>query len=84
MLKTLAKWEDGSLTDYLNIDDEIDKDLFNHLLNILPPRTLSEDLFQVGGAYGMNEYGITTYLTFSKENGKWLYKGDCLPLSTKK
>lgn len=51
-LKTLEKWFESGLPtaeDYLEPGDEVDADLIDYFLNVLPPRTNRAGLLQVGG-----------------------------------
>ena len=57
--------------------DNIDTEMYDYFLNILPPITNSSTLMQVGEPYDHCDKGAI-YITFSKENGHWTYKGNCL------
>lgn len=69
------------LTDYLKIGDKVDKKFLDYLIDELPPRTLTGEIVQIGGAYSSDKYGRNTYITFATETpfGSWYYKGSCLP-----
>ena len=76
-LKTLEKWFESGLPtaeDYLEPGDEVDADLIDYFLNVLPPRTNRAGLLQVGGeistAKDANGHWRPTYLTFKRQGGK--------------
>lgn len=80
-IKTYKEWQ-GSITEYLNINDIVDNEMVEHFRNVLPPKTDSNYIVQGGEAYdhvlddATNKYkGI--YITFIKEDGNWIYKGYC-------
>lgn len=63
-LKTLEKWFESGLPtaeDYLEPGDEVDADLIDYFLNVLPPRTNRAGLLQVGGEIS----------TAKDANGRW-------------
>lgn len=75
-MKTKKEWQ-GSLEDYLQVGDKVDTELYEHFINVLPPRTFRNDLVQIGEPYSTSNEGKTTYLTIANENGSWVYKGTC-------
>ena len=87
-LKTLEKWFESGLPtaeDYLEPGDEVDADLIDYFLNVLPPRTNRAGLLQVGGeistAKDANGRWRPTYLTFKRQGGTWRYAGRCFECS---
>lgn len=87
-LKTLEKWFESGLPtaeDYLEPGDEVDTDLIDYFLNVLPPRTNRAGLLQVGGeistAKDANGHWRPTYLTFKRQGGTWRYAGRCFECS---
>lgn len=74
-MKTYKEWR-GSISDYLKVGDIVDKEMVEHFINCYPPITLNGLLVQCGEAYDTRN-GKNTYITFAKENGHWMYKGDC-------
>lgn len=87
-LKTLEKWFESGLPtaeDYLEPGDEVDEDLIDYFLNVLPPRTNRAGLLQVGGeistAKDANGRWRPTYLTFKRQGGTWRYAGRCFECS---
>ena len=76
MLKTFANWNTRTLDEYLMIGDTVDEELVDHLVNALPPITYNYLCVQIGGACDYVN-GKSTFTTFAKENGEWVYKGEC-------
>lgn len=85
-IKTLEGWHKSpydTITDYLQIGDRVDMEMYNYFFNILPPQTMQNRLFQVGGTtceHQLNEDGklMPTYITFTKDTeGNWKYEGEC-------
>lgn len=83
-MKTLKAWPEGlPITQYLKVGDKVDKAMYEHFLNIMPPHYNCGGLLQVGGACNAikDENGVmrNTYLTFGKdsENDAWVFKGEC-------
>lgn len=84
-MKTFKEWTGEKITDYLQIGDVVDNEMYNHFLNILPPITNTSYILQVGGMIDVekDENGIDkpTYITFTKdkESEGWIYQGECFP-----
>lgn len=83
-MKTLTGWHNSgvrTLEEYLQVGDEVDLEMVDHFINLLPPRTLNATLVQVGEPYSMapgdDGKNHTTWTTFHKANGKWYYAGNC-------
>ena len=73
--KTHAGW-DGSLRCYLSIGDCVDTGIYEHMRDVLPPRTFDCDLLQVGEADDHNgPDGAVRYTTFQKHGDLWCYTG---------
>lgn len=76
-VKTYEGWGAfQSFTDYVQPGDVVDKEMYQHFLNVLPPLTLSDTMLQVSEPYDHIE-GKGIYPTFKKENGYWVYCGNC-------
>lgn len=82
--KTLGKWFESGLPtaeDYLEPGDEVDEDLIDYFLDVLPPRTNRAGLLQAGGeistAKDIDGCWLPTYLTFKRQGGTWRYAGRC-------
>lgn len=83
-MKTLKGWPEGqTITQYLQVGDKVDNAMYEHFLNILPPKYHAGGVLQVGGACDTvaDEKGVmkNTYLTFTKrsENDSWTFQGEC-------
>ena len=91
-MKTLKEWDESgkSLTDYLKPGDEVDKEMVDYFMDLLPPHRMSAGYLQVGEPYDHikvedihGEVSIKgIYATFHKEAGKWIYKGHCVSGTT--
>ncbi len=78
---TMSDWSrDGSLR--LKVGQYIDDEVYEELLNSVPPTTHKATLFQPGEAYDMSDEYIDLYLTFVNDGG-WKYVGLCPKGSTK-
>ncbi|RJX40956.1 hypothetical protein D3P09_02760 [Paenibacillus pinisoli] len=75
ILKRYADWK-GSLKDFLQIGDEVDEDIVNHFLNVLPPVSWSSTLLQMGEPYS-HVGGRPTFATLKRDGGRWFYAGCC-------
>lgn len=79
IIKTYKEWMNSdckTLTDYLNPGDIVDNEMFEHFLNILFPLVWTSNFLQVSEPCDYLK-GQNTYTTFAKENGYWVYKGEC-------
>ena len=84
-IKTLKGWNNSKFNTfekYCKPGDIVDKDIVDYFLNSLPPISLREYYVQAGGAFDYildKEDNLVkpTYTTFEKEDGKWVYKGNC-------
>lgn len=77
IIKTYDGWKDSKLSEYLQIGDLVDEDMFNYFLNVLPPATLTHNIIQIGEAYDHYE-GQPTYITLKRTPEGWEYAGHCL------
>lgn len=79
---TMENWRnDGSLK--LSVGQFIDEEVFEQLLDSVPPQTYGRGIFQPGEAYDANaNTGKPLYMTFVKED-LWKYVGLCAENSTK-
>lgn len=78
-MKTYKGWGNSTaktIYEYLAVGDEVDEEMIDYFRDILPPATISTFILQVGEASDHID-GRATFMTFKKENGKWIYKGDC-------
>lgn len=84
-VKTRKGWHQSGLTmfeDYCFPGDEVDEDIVDYFINIVPPITLRSSCTQIGEANSTkldsNGRYRNTYSTFHRiENGHWIYDGDC-------
>ena len=83
-LKTLSGWRESglpSVEDYLEVGDEVDSEMLDYFLNVLPPRTNRAGLLQAGGeistAKNIGGGWLPTHLTFKQQGGTWRYAGRC-------
>lgn len=83
--KTLDEWKkstDEIFADFCKPGDIVNQDIINYFINSLPPICIGENFVQAGGVFvhildkGDNLFK-PTYTTFEKEDGKWVYKGNC-------
>ena len=78
-MKTYKGWLESrtkTIDEYLNIGDEVDEEMVDYFRDILPPKTYRSDILQVGEPYD-HINGRAIYLTFKKEDSRWIYKGNC-------
>jgi hypothetical protein len=79
--KTYKGWEESkqNLSDYLQEGDDVDLEMYEYFLEIMPPRTIEKDLLQIGEPYSHKEDANGkwrgTYMTLQKINGTWKYTG---------
>lgn len=91
-LKTMDGWgkfadenHDGSWSKYCKPSDLVDEEVYEHFLNVLPPRGMGHCYLQAGGSHSSAfdpEFGRwrETYITFQKvQKGVWMYLGHCFP-----
>ena len=76
MLKTEKGWQESkkNLTEYLNIEDQVDDDMFDYFLGVLPP-IQRQGVLQISEPYSTNGKGQFTYMTLKKDDEKWFYIG---------
>jgi len=78
-MKTLKDWENSNVNtfdDFFIPGDIVGEDVVKHFRNVQIPITDNAYLMQMGEAQDCID-GKTTYMTFSKEQEGWIYKGDC-------
>lgn len=77
--KTYKKWLESdydTIDKYLQPGDIVDKEMYEHFLNIIPPLVYTDRLLQVGEACDFIG-GKNTYTTFELVSGNWIYRGEC-------
>lgn len=75
-IKRFDDWTTGSFYSYLEVGDQVDEGFYDYFINTLPPRTMRATLVQMGEPYSHID-GKPTFATLSKEDGVWIYKGNC-------
>ena len=94
-MKTLEGWHERGKTnekndwdDYCKPGNEVDREVYDYFLDIMPPRTMRRGYFQVGEPkdHRKDDDGKWkgTYMTFAveeQEDGsrKYVYLGNCFP-----
>ena len=79
-MKKYVNWK-GDFDKFCKAGEEVDEEIFSHFLNVLPPRTYTSSLLQVGEAYS-SVGGKTTFPTFRIERSftgkeRYFYCGNC-------
>ena len=77
-MKTKAGWDESrlNLDKYLQIGDEVDEEMADYFLGVLPPAYYSSSIIQIGEPCS-HVNGRPTYSTIEKIDGKWRYRGHC-------
>lgn len=81
--KRFKDWpENLNIGQYLQVGDVVDKEMYEHFLNILPPHYYFGGMLQVGGVCDHvedNGFLKPTYLTFvgDRNSDNWIFKGEC-------
>ena len=73
-MKTFKNWK-GDLNDYLQPKDEIDNELYEYALNVLPPQLYENGLLQTGEPYSQDKSGHYTYASYVEKDNKFWYLG---------
>ena len=63
-----------NLDEYLNIGDEVDREIYWYFIEVLPPACMSSTCVQIGEPYTHID-GKPAFNTLEKINGKWTYTG---------
>lgn len=84
-IKTLKGWNESEYNyfeDFCKPGDMVSQDIIDYFINSYPPITDYEDFVQAGEPYDTmmdpedNKFK-SRYTTFEKEDGIWIYKGNC-------
>lgn len=88
--KTMEEWNSSGITefdDYVGLGDEVDEEIVDNYLDLVPPACHTKRLVQMGdpvehlpNADGRYE---AIYMTFEKVDGKWYYRGYCFLCDTR-
>lgn len=80
VIKTYANWK-GDLDQYLKIGDLVDDEMMEYFITVLPPRTMTRGLIQIGEPYShekdQNGNYRATYATLKNTCYGWEYCGKC-------
>ncbi len=70
-----------ALSSVLRIGDIVDYDVVNEFVIDVPPTSIKKDFVQAGEAYvyekGSGSESRPCYLTFSKQDDEWIFRGAC-------
>jgi hypothetical protein len=77
-MKTYQGWNGSGqdLSKYLQVGDEVDEELVDYILCVMPPATHRSDLIQMGEPHSFVA-GRETFTTVHCVNGTWRYAGHC-------
>jgi len=77
-MKTYQGWNESKmdLSRYLQIGDQVDEDLVDYILCVLPPATYTSSVIQMGEPQS-HVAGRETFTTVHQVNDKWYYAGHC-------
>lgn len=82
--KTLEGWQSTGLNleDFLSIGDEVDEDMVDYFINVVPPLVHFSSLIQVSEPFSSEKAddGVyrNTFITFHREkDGHWHFAGAC-------
>ncbi len=78
-MKTEKGWHESKmwLSKYLEIGDEVDEDLADYFLGVLPPAFYNHAMIQIGEPFAHNKNGNPIYQTIQQIDNHWYYKGIC-------
>jgi len=73
-MKTKKQWDESGqdLTTFFKVGDQVDEEMYDYFLCVLPPRTMRNSMIQIGEEYSSNNKG-PTYMTLEKIDGVWTY-----------
>lgn len=78
-MKTYQGWGEAKvdLSHYLQIGDEVDQEMADYFLNVMPPASYKTNLIQIGEP-NSHVNNRATYSTIHRADGRhWLYAGHC-------
>ena len=90
-MKTMTDWNNSnaqSFTEYCKVEEEVAEEIVDYFRNILPPASMEANYLQVGEVHShimdlRTEKERAAYITFTREDGRWFYKGICFRNETK-
>jgi hypothetical protein len=70
---------DSDFDQFFQIGDDVDAEVYDYFLNILPPATWNAYMLQIGSIDHHDEDGKACYTTFIRDtsHGVWRYVGTC-------
>ena len=76
-MKTMKQCNESklTLTEFLQVSDEVDGEMVDYFVGCLPPQTMTEDCIQIGEPYDQDGYGRPTFITLEKVGDAWHYAG---------
>jgi hypothetical protein len=76
-MKTLAQWNGSKLnfTDFVNDGDEIDEEMYDYFLGVVPPEYSKEGIFCCGEPSNHDRIGNPMYDTFKCVGDRYWYCG---------
>jgi len=76
-MKTMEQWNGSglSLTKFLQVGDDVDESIMDHVIGCLPPVTMNGKMVQMGEPYSHDRYDRPMYITFESKGAKWVYTG---------
>lgn len=85
-MKTLIGWrasEHNNFDGYVMVNDEIDRDIYDYFLEVLPP-IYCDNGFMVSEPYSYSsKYNTQTFACYVSLGGKYYYFGNISPLAVK-
>uniref|UniRef100_A0A6M3Y074 Uncharacterized protein n=1 Tax=viral metagenome TaxID=1070528 RepID=A0A6M3Y074_9ZZZZ len=78
-MKTEKEWHESKqwLSKYLEVGDEVDEDLADYFLGVLPPAYWENGVVQIGEPFDHDKNGKPRYQTIQQIDNHWYYKGIC-------
>ena len=78
-MKTEKEWHESKLclSKYLQVGDEVDENLADYFLGVLPPAFYSHEMIQIGEPSAHDKNGKPVYQTIQQIDNHWYYKGIC-------
>jgi hypothetical protein len=78
-MKTKQEWIESrkDLSGFLKINDEVDEEIADYFLCVLPPVYYNNSIIQIGEIYDFDKNGKPVYFTIQKVEEKWFYRGTC-------
>lgn len=77
-MKTMKQWNESGqmLNEFLKIGDLVDEEMKMYFLEVLPPRTWTNRVIQIGEPCDSDSQGHLTYSTLIRDAEGWKYVGE--------